>query len=266
MIIIGEKLNSSIPSAERLMRERDGAKLAALALRQAEGGAQYLDLNTAMFMEKEAEVMRWAIAQMENAGLPPEVGFALDSPNPAALREVLPDCKGRPLLINSLSLEKKRFDGMLELVTLYGTAIVALPIDNDGVPEEADRRVANAERLVEALRGAGIPDERIYVDALVHALAAQYESGAVLLETIRRLRGRFQDIHIVCGIGNASFGLPERHAVTCALLSAAIAAGLDCAITDILSRDIRLTIAAAELILGRDEYCMNYIETFKALE
>jgi len=116
MIIIGEKLNSSIPSAERLMRERDGAKLSALALRQAEGGAQYLDLNTAMFMEKEAEVMRWAIAQMERAGLPPEVGFALDSPNPAALREVLPDCKGRPLLINSLSLEKKRFDGMLELV------------------------------------------------------------------------------------------------------------------------------------------------------
>lgn len=259
MIVIGEKLNSSIKEAKTAMERNDGGYIAYLAKSQADAGAAYLDINTAMFLEDEAEKMLWTLRHVQDEV---DTGIMLDSANYAAVGRVLAEYPLKDAIINSITLQKKRFEGFLPLVKKYGTAVVALPIDDEGVPADAGKRAGNSRRLINALRDEGIPMEKIYVDILVETAAAG-EGPKEALEAIRLLRKEYPTLHIICGLSNVSYGLPKRESLNCAFLSAAICNGLDAAIMDITSASIRQSLRAAEVIAGKDEYCLNYIEHCK---
>lgn len=260
MIIIGEKLNSSIPSTLEAMNAKDETFVTGLASRQALCGAHYLDINTGM-CENEGETLVWAAGLALAAA--PDCGIMADSTNPAALRQLFETVEMKKVIINSVTLEEERMQGVLPLVKQYKTGIVAMPLDGDGIPKTADRRVENAARLIEILRKEGVGDEDIYVDIVVEAAATGWDAPREALLATRRLRESYPDIHLLAGLSNISFGLPKRGIINQTFLACAMMQGMDAPIMDITSSAMKMHLRAAEMLLGEDEYCMNYLTAFR---
>lgn len=254
MIIVGEKLNTSIQKTQAAVNARDAEYLSALARQQSECGADYLDVNTAAGTEDETESLSWLVSLVQENT---DCGIMLDSPDPAAIRTVLPAVCGRPVIVNSVSLTSRL--ELLPQIRDAGASVVALPIGADGIPGTAAKRVENAQRLADAITRAGIPANRIFMDVLAESLAVSDRSLLCTLDTILAVRDRMPEIKTICGVSNVSFGLPGRVHINTAFLSAAVAAGLSAAILDITSPDVKTALLASLAMAGLDEYCLAYI-------
>lgn len=263
MIIIGEKLNSSIPSTLEAMNAKDENFVADLAARQAAAGAHYLDINTGM-CEDEEEMLVWAATLAGKAA--PDCGVMADSTNPKALAFLFEHVELKNAIINSVTLEDERMEGVLPLVKQYRTGIVAMPLDGDGIPKTAERRVQNAQKLIEILRGEGVADRDIYVDIVVEAAATGWDAPKEALTATRILHEAYPEIHLLAGLSNISFGLPKRGIINQAFLACAMSQGMDAPIMDIINPAMKLHLRAAEMLLGQDEYCMNYLTAYRETE
>ncbi|MCI8501225.1 MAG: dihydropteroate synthase [Oscillospiraceae bacterium] len=259
MLIIGEKLNSSVPSAQKAFQEMDADYIKNMALRQTDCGADYLDLNAGMFAD-ETEKLIWAAEQVQSVCKTPLV---LDSVNPAAIAAVLKRLELERPIINSITLEPARFEGMLPLVQQAGAGVIALPMDENGIPKDAERRVENARRVIARLEENGVGQDRIYIDLIVEALSTDSGAAVHSLKAAAQLRAEYPDVHLVGGMSNVSFGLPKRRYVNAAFLAAAVCAGLDAAIMDVTSTEAKMALLAAELVGGRDEFCMEYLSGYR---
>jgi 5-methyltetrahydrofolate--homocysteine methyltransferase len=162
-------------------------------------------------------------------------------------------------MINSITAEKSRFDGLAPLVKDYGAKVIALAMGDDGIPEDAEGRVTVARELIDKLTGIGIPLGDIYVDPLVYPVANGAEYGRAVLDTIRTVKTEYPGVHAICGLSNVSHGLPTRKLLNQAFLVMCIEAGLDAAIIDPLDQRLMSLIYASEAIIGCDEYCVNYL-------
>lgn len=260
MIVIGEKLNSSIPSVFRAFDARDEAAVRELIKRQLNGGAEYLDVNAAACMECELDTLVWAAKQALAMG----GKVMIDSPNADIVEKSLSVLDLRDTIINSVTLESDRFSGVMAAVKKYNTRIVALPIDDSGIPDTAESRTALSVELIEKIRELGVRDEDIFLDVLIQTLGTDSNCGKVVLDTIRNIRAKYPDIHIIGGLSNISFGLPKRAILNGAFLSAAITCGLDSAIMDSANPELLMSMRAALLANGYDEYCMDYLDAYRA--
>jgi cobalamin-dependent methionine synthase I len=259
MIIIGEKLNSTNKAARAAIESHDAAFVHDMARKQLDAGASYIDLNAGMFVEDEPEKLEWlAVTAQEAVDAP----FSLDSPNAAALERALKIVRTKPI-INSITLEKERYDSILPLVLDYDTRVIALCMDDSGMPETTEERVAIADKLIEGLTAKGTSISDIFIDPMIRPVATGSHYGTVALETIRRVRSEFHEVHITCGLSNISFGLPARKLMNQAFIIAAMACGLDSAILDPLDKRLMAYIYAAEALLGKDDFCMNYLEKYR---
>lgn len=263
MIIIGEKLNSSIPSTLKGLNEKSETFVTELARRQACAGAHYLDLNTGM-CENESEMLVWAAELALRAA--PECALMADSTNPYALRRLFESMALPGAVINSVTLEEERLAGVLPLVREFKTGIVGMPVGGDGIPKTAEKRVENARRLIGLLRENGSRDEEIYIDIVVEAAATGWDAPAAALEAAQALRAEFPKVHLLAGLSNVSFGLPKRGIINQAFLACAMVQGVDTAIMDITNPAMALHLKAAEMLLGRDEYCAGYLEAYRQAE
>jgi 5-methyltetrahydrofolate--homocysteine methyltransferase len=189
--------------------------------------------------------------------------LCLDSANPAALTAALPKVKQSPL-INSISGEQGRLTGVLPLAAQAGGGVIALAMDDKGIPADAEGRLAIVQRLIGETRGAGIPDEQVYVDPLVMTIGASGTAGRVALATVRAVKAEFSQVHFTSGLSNVSFGLPARSLINRAFLTLMLEAGLDSAILDPLDRGLRKAILATEVVLGLDRHCLSYTRAFRA--
>lgn len=259
MLIIGEKLNSSIPSAQKAFLNLDADWIKETALKQAECGADYLDLNAGVFTD-EAEKLLWAVEQIRSVCSTPLV---LDSTNPAAIAAVLERYEFEKLIINSITLESPRFEGMLPLVQKTGAGVIALPMDEKGIPKDTETRVENTRRLVAKLEENGVGQERVYIDLIVETLSVDSGAAVHALEAARQIHTEFPKVHLVGGMSNVSFGLPKRKYVNAAFLAAAVGVGLDTAIMDITNIDAKMALLAARLVCGQDEFCMEYLAGYR---
>ena len=142
--------------------------------------------------------------------------------------------------------------------------MIALCMDDQGLPEDEERGFAIAAQLVERLERDGVCRERIFADPLVRPVGADTRIPEVVLNVISRVRGAFPDLHISGGISNVSHGLPGRRLLNRTFLTLCMARGLDAAIVDPLDERLMAEIAAAEVMLGRDEYAANYIGLHRA--
>ena len=260
MIIFGEKLNSSIPSVHQAFENRDENYIREMTRKQLDFGANYLDVNAGVFLEQEIDVLLWAISNVLDEA--PDAKLMIDSPNPEAVKEVLSKFHDNDVIVNSVTLEEERLP-VLESVCQYGTGIVALPIDENGIPETAEERLEVSQKLVQKLHDTGIEDERIYLDVLVQSLSSDHLAAKETLRSIKLLRKHFPQIHLTGGLSNVSFGLPGRSYINAAFLASAVTMGLDSAILDITNRSMFFAVHASGLINGQDEYCMNYIEKYR---
>lgn len=260
MIIIGEKINSSLKAIRPAMENYDKAAIQDLAKRQYEAGAAYIDINAGMFIDNEPERVVWLVETVQEVIDAPLV---IDSPNPVALESGLKTIKKGKPIINSITDESKRFNAVMPLITKYNTGIIALCMDDKGMPETTDERVLIAERLVEKMTKEGVKLEDIFIDPMVRPIGTGSQYGTVAIETIRRVKQEFPGVHIACGLSNISFGIPARKLVNQAFLIAAMSAGMDGAILDPLDKKLMSFVYATEALMGLDDYCMNYLTRFR---
>jgi len=183
--------------------------------------------------------------------------LCLDSANPKALEAALSVYPGRAL-VNSVTGEAPSLEAVLPLVKRYKAVVVALPLDEQGIPSDPAIRLHNARKLVEAAAKQGIPASDIIIDCLATATAVDPRATTVALETVR-LVSKELGVNTLLGISNVSFGLPGRAALNACFAAQAIAAGLTCAIADPTDPGVVQAISAADLLSGRDEYAKRYI-------
>ncbi len=259
MFIIGELINSTRKRIRAAVEARDAAYIKEIATRQAQVGASVLDVNGGI-VGQEPECLSWLVSVIqEEVDLP----LCLDSADPAALRAALPLCR-KPAMINSITLEGDRFDNVLPLVKEFKTKVIALCMGEFGPPSGVEDRVETASRLVDRLTAAGVALDEIYVDGCVLPISTGPEHGRFLAEAIGQIMARYPGVHASVGLSNASFGLPARKLLNETFIVLLMARGLDAAIADPCDRQLMANIAAAEALLGRDEYCVEYLKAFRA--
>lgn len=260
MIIIGEKINSTLKAVRPAMENYDAAAIKDLAKRQYEAGATYIDVNAGMFINDEPERLEWLVKTVQEAVDAP---LAIDSPNPIALRKALEANKKSKPLINSISDESKRYNAVLPLVVEYKTGIVALCMDDTGMPETIKDRLTIAQRLIGKLTKEGVALNDIYIDPLVRPIGTGSHYGNVAIETIRQVKTEFPEVHIACGLSNISFGIPCRKLMNQAFLVAAMGAGMDGAIMDPLDKKLMSFVYACEALYGLDDFCVEYLTKYR---
>jgi 5-methyltetrahydrofolate--homocysteine methyltransferase len=261
MIIIGEKLNSSIPNTLTAINDGDEQYLIDLIKSQEENGANFLDINTAICGEDELPKLIWLV---ELALANSKCGIMLDSPSPTVIKEAIKIIKDRKVIINSVTLTD-RIDELLPVIKETGASVVGLPIDNVMMPETAEKRVDNANKLIEKITAFRISADKIYIDVLAEALSVGNENAMVAINTIRKIKELHPDVKTICGLSNISFGLPKRMNINCAFLTAAVVAGLDSAIMDIVSPTMKTCLVSSLALAGKDDYCLDYISLIRSM-
>src|SRR5665811_955785 len=261
MLLIGERLNTTRAGLQAAVETRDAGVVAAEAEAQRDAGAHLLDVNCgSITAAEEPAALAWMVQAAQAAV---ELPLCIDSANPAALAAGLAVHQGRPL-INSISGESERYRAVLPLALDYGAGVVALGMDDGGIPQDRQSALEVGTVLVKRLLADGVSLDAIYFDPLVRALSTSPASIAESLELIEDLGRRFPGLHFVSGLSNVSYGLPERRHVNRAFAVLSIMSGLDAVIVDPLGRTLVALIYAAEALAGRDRFCLEYIKAFKA--
>ena len=260
MRIIGERINGTRRRVAQAIEERNAAFIRDLAVKQAEAGAAWLDVNAGTHRSREPDDLIWLVETIQPEV---EVPLCLDSANPQALAAAIQVVERTPM-INSISGEPSRLNSILPLVAEHGCLVIALAMDDKEIPETYERRMEIVRKLIETTRAGGVPDGNVYLDPLVMTLAANTDSALVTLDTIRAVRCEIPDAHLTMGLSNISFGLPARSYINRAFLTLALAAGLDCAILDPLDGEMQAALVAARAVLGHDRHCLNYTRAYRA--
>jgi 5-methyltetrahydrofolate--homocysteine methyltransferase len=259
MLIIGEKINSSIPATAAAIEKRDADYIRKLAKDQAEAGAGMIDVNAGTFVDEEIELLKWLITLVKEVTDTP---LCIDSPNPVALDAALA-LHGEKALVNSISLEAGRYESVLPVVKGSGSSVVALCMDDRGIPNDAQGRIDIACRLADKLGAEGIEPSEIYFDVLVQPVSVNDAFGAAAMDAVKGIREKIPGAHTTCGLSNISFGLPERKLLNGAFAVALMCSGMDTLIIDPLDRRIMAMIAAARAVTGQDEFCDDYLKAFR---
>ena len=259
MLIVGEKINTSRKSIEEAVRNRDTTFITNVAREQAEAGANYIDVNAGTFLEQEVDYLCWLVETVQSEVTLP---LSLDSPNPKALAEAIKRHKGEPM-INSISLEEDRFKSLLPVITSQPCRVVALCMAKTSMPTTTEERVQVGSELVEKLTDEGFPLEKIYVDPLIQPVSVDTNMGIAALGAINKIMNDFPGVNTICGLSNISFGLPERRLINRNFLALCLAYGLSAVILDPTDQKMMATLLAIEMLLGRDEYCGNFIDAYR---
>lgn len=261
LTVIGERLN---PTGKKLLREaliqNNMDKVASLAREQMEAGAELLDVNAGVPGVDEKQVLvNMVRAVLDAIPLP----LCLDSSNSEALEAALRIYPGRAV-INSVSGEKVKLERILPLAAKYGAMFILLPIDDEGVPETAEKRIRIIQKVYDAARSYGLAKEDILVDGVVMAVAA---SGHAAEETLKVLRWCSDSgFNTVIGLSNVSFGLPARESINAAFLAMAAANGLSAAILNPNSQQLMDIKRASDVLKARDQNAQNYIRHYSSAE
>ncbi len=259
MIIIGEKINGSIPSVADAIARRDSEFIKNRAKTQAEAGATFIDCCASVPEAQEPETLKWMIDCIQEVT---DLPISLDSPSADVLAQVFPYCK-RPGLINSVSGEGNKIDTIFPAIADTKWQVICLLSDDTGIPKSAADRLRVFDHIMEKAKEYGIKPNRLHIDPLVEMLCTSEDGIAMNVEVISTVRERYPNIHITAAVSNISFNLPVRKMINLGFTVLAMNAGLDSAILDPTNRDMMGVIYATEALLGRDDYCMEYIEAYR---
>ncbi len=256
MIIIGEKLNGSIPAVARAIAERDEDFIKERARMQAECGATFLDVCASVEEEVETETLKWMIDLVQEVT---DVPICVDSPSAKVCISAIPFCK-RQGLINSVSLEGNKIDVVFSEIADTDWECVALLCDNDGIPTTVEKRMEVFHGIMAKAKQYGIAPNRLHIDPLVVTLATDQTALLVFMECCRQIKEEYPEIHITSGLSNISYGLPVRKNVNYAFMALAMSAGMDSAIVDPTNQQMMGIVYATEALMNKDEFCLNYIK------
>ncbi|MCZ2095940.1 MAG: dihydropteroate synthase [Anaerolineae bacterium] len=259
-VIIGERINPTgrkVFSAE--LQAGDLSRVPRDAQAQAEAGARVLDVNVGAASVDEVALLPRAVELAQQAV---DLPICIDSANPEALRAALAVAQGRAL-VNSVNGERAKLDAVLPVVADYGAAVIALVMDDSGIPETPEKRLRVAAAILEAAQQHGIAPQDVLLDPLVLAIGADHLAGAVTAETARLIRCEL-GCNMTAGASNASHGMPERELLNTVWLALLIQAGVNAPICNPLKNG--LAVRAVDLMLGYDEWGMGYIQAYRAAQ
>lgn len=259
MLIIGERINSTRKSIDRAVRAKDADFIREEVNNQVNAGARMLDVNCGTLdPQEEPAAMEWLVKTVQEIA---DIPLCIDSPNSDALAAGLAAHRGRAM-INSISGETERYKKVLPLAKDHGAAVVALCMDDKGIPGKRKQALEVGIKLVNNLLDSGIPAGDIYFDPLVRSVATNPETVVETLRLMEEMASRFNGLHFVSGLSNVSFGLPERRHLNRAYAVLSMASGLDAVIIDPTDGALMALVYATEALLNKDRFCMQYIRQY----
>ena len=254
--VIGERINTSRKKVQAAVADRDADYIIDDVQKQQDAGANFIDVNAGARIGHEKGDMEWLL---NTIGPITAVPLCLDSPDPAILEMAYGMVEQTPM-INSISLEKDRFDIMMPFLKGKDCKIIALCMDDEGMPASSDDIIARAQKLINELESIGMKQDDIYIDPLVQPISTDSTKGTMVLDAVRQIKKQNQQVHITGGLSNISYGLPERKIINRTFVTLMMDAGMDSAIIDPLDLKIMATIRTADMLLGNDNYCMEYLK------
>jgi methanogenic corrinoid protein MtbC1 len=257
LVIIGERIN---PTGRKTLAESlEGGSFDLVrseAILQVAAGAHILDVNVGVSGIDEPQMLKEAILAIQDVT---DVPLCIDSALPQALEAGLSVYKGKAL-VNSVNGETHKLEQVLPLVKAHNAAVIGLTMDDNGIPKEAQTRLEIARIIVDKAQQAGIPREDVIIDPLAMAVSADDQAGLETLRALQLIRDEL-GVNQTLGLSNISFGLPERSSINAIFLAMAVLNGLTCPIADPTVWEMGKAVLLADLILGRDEFCMNYLSS-----
>lgn len=254
VVIIGECIN---PTRRKklvsTLQEGNFDYVLELAESQIKAFADVLDVNVGYPGVDDVKLLPETVLAIKARF---DIPLCLDSPNPRAIEAALKVAGGK-CLINSVNGEEKSMSALIPIAREYGAAIIALAMDDEGITHDPEKRLKVAEKILERAVKAGIKEEDVIVDPLAMAVSADPRACLVTLETIKLVHDRL-GLNITQGASNISFGLPERDVLNAVHMTLSILNGLTCPIAN--PEKIAVTVRAADLILGRDDFAIRYVE------
>ena len=258
-VIIGERINPTGRKAVlAALQAGDFDIVRADATAQVQAGAGVLDVNAGVPGADETALLQQVMrAVMDVADVP----LCIDTADPSALEAALSIYEGKAL-VNSVNGEEKSLSAVLPLVKEHDAAVIALCMNDDGIPPTPEARLQAAAKIIERAARLGISAEDIVIDPLAMTMGAEPGAGRITLETIALVVREF-GVNITMGASNISFGLPDRKFINAAYMAMAIHAGLTCPITNPMVPEVAIAVLGADLSMGRDDYGMNWIKAFR---
>ena len=258
-VVIGERIN---PTGRKLLTEEMKAGKLDRVLQDAEAqvlaGAQMLDVNAGVPLADEPKILADSIKLIqENFDIP----LCIDSSIIAALESGLEAYKGKALL-NSVTGEEDKLETVLPLVKKYGCAVIGISNDDTGISEDINVRFEVAKKIVERAMDHGIAKEDVVIDPLVMPIGAINSAGKQVTALIKMLQNDL-GVNTTCGASNLSFGLPNRLGLNTAFIAMAIGAGMTSAITNPLEKEIMQSVRAANVVVGNDPECTDWIANYR---
>jgi 5-methyltetrahydrofolate--homocysteine methyltransferase len=255
-VVVGERINTSRKEVQEAVAKRDVAYIQKDVKQQEAAGASYIDVNAGARIGFEMEDMEWLLEVIQEVVAIP---LSLDSPDPKVLEMAYRKVK-EPPMINSISLEKKRYDSILSFLKGRDCRVVALCMDDSGMPKNTSEVIDRAKTLVGSLEGVGIKRESIYLDPLVQPVSTDITKALMTMDSVKGILKELPGVHVICGLSNVSYGLPQRELINRTFLTLLMSAGLDSAILDPLDKKLMSVLRTSELLLGKDDYCLSYLK------
>ncbi len=260
VVIIGERINPT--GRKKLMAALQEGNMEVVrrdALAQVEAGAAILDVNAGVPGADEPSLMLKIIEAVREVT---DVPLCIDSANPQVIEVALSNYQGKAL-VNSVNGEEKSLARVLPLIKKYDAAVIGLTMDDEGIPKTAGKRLEIARKILTRAEALGIPRQDVIIDPLVLTVGADQQAARVTLEATRLIADEL-GVNITMGASNVSHGLPDRPIINVTFLAMAIACGLTCPITNPLSTRVRETILASNLLMGHDEWAMNWVTYYRS--
>lgn len=261
MIIIGERINGMFKDIGRAVREHDPKPLQEWAVKQKEGGAHYLDVNTGPNSEDQSIDLPWMVKMVQEVS---DLPLAIDTTDYDAMEAAL-KAYGKPgALINSIGCEQEKIDRVFPMAAKYQADVVCLCISKSGIPKSADERVALAMEFVANAEAYGLQPDNLWIDPIILPVNVAQEHASEAIETIRQIKMLSNPAPLTTiGLSNVSQKSPFRPLLNRTFAVMAMCAGLDSAICDANDDDLIDAIASARIILNKDIYCDSYTKVFR---
>ena len=257
-VIIGERINpTGKKKFKQALRDGDIEYILREGLRQEDSGAHILDVNVGLPEIDEPAMMTNVVQKLQSVLALP---LQIDTTDAEALERGMRIYNGKPM-VNSVNGKEESIETVFPLVRKYGGVLVALVLDEDGIPSDAEGRIRIAKRIYEAADRYGIPREDIVIDGLAMTISSDNKSAVVTLETLRRVRDELQG-HTILGVSNISFGLPRRALINSHFLTMALQSGLSAAIMNPGNEEMMESYRAYLALAGLDPQCMGFIEAY----
>ncbi len=258
-VIIGERINPTGRKAVLAALKDDNFDIVRKdAADQVEAGAILLDINSGVPGADEPKLLEQLVnTVMEVTDAP----LCIDTANPAALAVALSVYDGKAL-VNSVNGEERSLEAVLPLVKEHSAAVIGLCMDDDGIPDTPEKRLAVAAKIIERAAKLGIGPEDVVIDPLVLTMGSDSRAGRIALRTVELVVEEF-GVNISMGASNVSFGMPDRRHINATFIAMAIYAGLTCPITNPLVPEVAAAVLAADLSMGRDDYGMRWIQAYR---